>query len=92
MIAVCAVGPSQDDISPLWRLPARRDDHIEGHGRGVVVTAIGERRRAARGGARLDTRALVVFFALAYALSWTWAIPLAAAHQVVRREIGRAHV
>jgi len=52
------------------------------------VTAIGERRRAARDSSRLDTRALVVFFALAYALSWTWAIPLAAAHLVVRRGVG----
>ena len=52
------------------------------------MTAIGERRRAARDSSRLDTRALVVFFALAYALSWSWAIPLAAAHLVVRRGVG----
>ncbi len=53
-----------------------------------MVTAIGERRRAARGGPRLDVRALVVFFALAYALSWLWVIPLAAAHLVVQRGVG----
>jgi len=52
------------------------------------MTAIGERQRAPRGGSGLDTRALVVFFALAYTLSWSWAIPLAAAHQVVRRGVG----
>jgi len=42
----------------------------------------------ARGGSRLDVRALLVFFALAYGLSWSWLIPLAAAHQVVRRSAG----
>jgi uncharacterized protein len=52
------------------------------------VTAIGERTRQARRGARLDVKALVVFFALAYALSWSWVIPLAAAHLVVRRGVG----
>jgi CAAX protease family protein len=52
------------------------------------MTAIGERHRAARGGTRLDVRALVAFFALAYALSWSWLIPLAAAHEVVRRGVG----
>lgn len=30
----------------------------------------------------------MVFFALAYALSWSWVIPLAAAQQVVRRGVG----
>ena len=39
-------------------------------------------------GPRLDVRALVVFFALAYALSWSWAIPLAAAHLIVLRGEG----
>ena len=52
------------------------------------MTAIGARHRAARGGSGLDVRALVVFFALAYALSWSWAIPLAAAQLVVRRGVG----
>jgi uncharacterized protein len=52
------------------------------------MTAIGERTRRARRGARLDVKALVVFFALAYALSWSWVIPLAAAHEVVRRGVG----
>ena len=52
------------------------------------MTAIGERSQAARGGLRLDVRALVVFFVLAYVLSWSWAIPLAAAHLVVRRGEG----
>ena len=52
------------------------------------MTVIGERQRAAAGGSRLDTRALVVFFVLAYALSWSWVIPLAAAHEVVRRGAG----
>lgn len=49
------------------------------------MTAIGERPRQARVGPRLDARALVAFFALAYALSWSWAFPLAAAHLVVLR-------
>jgi len=52
------------------------------------MTAIGERHRAARRGSGLDVRALVVFFVLAYALSWLWVIPLAAAHEVVRRGVG----
>ena len=52
------------------------------------MTAIGERPRQARVGPRLDVRALVVFFALAYALSWSWAFPLAAAHLVVLRGEG----
>jgi len=52
------------------------------------MTATGERRVESRGGSRLDVRALVVFSALAYGLSWSWLIPLAAAHQVVRRGEG----
>src|SRR5271166_1217914 len=52
------------------------------------MTAIGERRRQAPIGPRLDVRALVVFVALAYALSWAWAFPLAAAHLVVLRGAG----
>ena len=52
------------------------------------MTAIGGRQRVARGASRLDTRALVGFFVLAYALSWLWVIPLAAAHLVVQRGVG----
>ena len=52
------------------------------------MTATGERLRSVPGGSRLDVRALAVFFTLAYALSWSWAIPLAAAHQIVRRGEG----
>jgi uncharacterized protein len=52
------------------------------------MTAIGERRQETRSGSRFDAKALVAFFALAYALSWSWAIPLAAAHVVVRRGEG----
>jgi uncharacterized protein len=52
------------------------------------MTAIDERSRAARGGSRLDVKAMVVFFVLAYVLSWSWVIPLAAAHLVVRRGVG----
>ena len=52
------------------------------------MTAIGERSRAARGGSRLDVKAVVVFFVLAYVLSWSWAVPLAAAQLVVRRGVG----
>jgi hypothetical protein len=52
------------------------------------MTATGERSRAARGGSRLDVKAVVVFFVLAYVLSWSWVIPLAAAHLVVRRSVG----
>jgi uncharacterized protein len=52
------------------------------------MTVTREQPQQARGGSRLDVRALVVFFALAYALSWSWAVPLAATHQVVRRGEG----
>jgi membrane protease YdiL (CAAX protease family) len=52
------------------------------------MTVIGEQPRQARVGPRLDVKALVVFFALAYALSWSWAFPLAAAHLVVFRGEG----
>jgi hypothetical protein len=52
------------------------------------MTAIGERSREARRGSRLDVKALVGFFTLAYALSWSWAIPIAAADLVVRRGVG----
>jgi CAAX protease family protein len=52
------------------------------------MTAIDERRHPARMGPRLDVKALVVFFALAYALSWSWAFPLVAAHLVVLRGAG----
>ena len=52
------------------------------------MTAIGERSRGARRGSRLDVKALVAFFALSYALSWSWVIPLAEAHLVVRRGVG----
>lgn len=36
--------------------------------------------RPAQGAPRFALRALVAFFALAYALSWSWALSLAAAH------------
>lgn len=49
------------------------------------MAATSARMRSAQGAERLDRRALVAYFALAYALSWSWAIPLAAAHQVVHR-------
>jgi uncharacterized protein len=49
------------------------------------MAATSARMRSAQGAERLDRMALVAFFALAYALSWSWAIPLAAAHQVVHR-------
>ena len=52
------------------------------------MTATGQRPREVRGRSRLDVRALVAFFALAYALSWVWAIPLATSHLVVRRGEG----
>jgi membrane protease YdiL (CAAX protease family) len=35
-----------------------------------------------------DSKALLAFFALAYALSWAWVVPLALAHQLVRRGDG----
>ena len=44
-------------------------------GPGVVMTVIGEQPRQAHASPRLDVRALVAFFALAYALSWSWVIP-----------------
>ena len=52
------------------------------------MTAVRERARPARGGPRLDVKALIAFFVLAYALSWSWGIPMAAAHLVVRRGEG----
>lgn len=52
------------------------------------MTAIGERSRQVGGGPRLDVRALAAFFMLAYVLSRSWVIPLAAAHEVVRRGAG----
>src|SRR6266511_848538 len=53
--------------------------------RGTIRRA-GGRRRAA--GAAPETGALLAFFALAYALSWAWVVPLALTHQVVRRGDG----
>jgi membrane protease YdiL (CAAX protease family) len=53
-----------------------------------VVTAIGERTQQTCGGSQLNVQALVVFFVLAYALSWSWVIPLAAVHETVRRGVG----
>ncbi len=52
------------------------------------MTTTGKQLRSPPAGSRLDVRALVVFFALAYALSWSWAIPLAAAQEIVRRGVG----
>jgi uncharacterized protein len=44
--------------------------------------------RPPRATPQFDFRALLAFFALAYMLSWSWAISLAATHQVVRRGSG----
>lgn len=54
----------------------------------MAVTLTGEQSPAARIGPRLDVKALVAFFVLAYVLSWSWVLPLAAAHQVVHRGAG----
>src|ERR1044071_3986510 len=54
----------------------------------IVMTAIDEHPPQARAGSRLEVRALVVYFALAYGLSWLWVIPLAAGQLVVRRGEG----
>ena len=51
------------------------------------MTAIGQRPPQVGGGPRLDVRALTAFFLLAYALSWAWVIPIAVAHEVVRRGV-----
>ena len=48
------------------------------------MTAIGE-RLPARGRSRLNVAALLCFFGLAYGLSWSWVIPLAAGHLIVRQ-------
>jgi CAAX protease family protein len=45
-------------------------------------------RGGPRPGTRLNVKALAVYFVLAYALSWAWAIPLAAVHLVVRQGQG----
>ena len=52
------------------------------------MAAVRERARPAHGGSRLDGKALIAFFALTYALSWSWGIPLAVTHLVVRRGDG----
>jgi CAAX protease family protein len=56
------------------------------------MPATGLRSQAARDGslpaARLDVKALIAFFVLAYAVSWSWAVPLAAVHLVVRQGQG----
>jgi uncharacterized protein len=58
----------------------------------IVMAAAGVRSQPVQGGpragGRLDAKALAAFFALAYALSCSWAIPLVAAHQVVLRGEG----
>jgi uncharacterized protein len=51
------------------------------------MTAIDERPPQVGGGPRLNVRALVAFFVLAYALSWSWLIPMAVVHEVVRRGV-----
>jgi membrane protease YdiL (CAAX protease family) len=48
----------------------------------------GERALAAPPGRQVRTGRLIAFFALAYILSWSWVVPLAAAHQVVQRGSG----
>ncbi len=53
-----------------------------------MTAATGELSREAPSRSRLDVKALVAFFALAYALSWSWAIPLGVAHLIVRRGEG----
>jgi uncharacterized protein len=53
-----------------------------------MMAATGARMQSAQGAARIDLKALAAFFALAYVLSWSWVIPLAAAHQVVHRGAG----
>ena len=44
-----------------------------------------ERTPEASPGRRFSPGALAAFFTLAYLLSWSWVVPLAAAHQVVDR-------
>ena len=44
-----------------------------------------ERTPEASPGRRFSPGALAAFFTLAYLLSWSWVVPLAAAHQVVNR-------
>ena len=53
-----------------------------------MTTALGELPREAPTRSRLDVKALVVFFALAYVLSWLWAFPLAVADLIVLRGEG----
>jgi hypothetical protein len=55
------------------------------------MAALGAQAQPAQRAPRFDLRALVAFFALAYALSWSWALSLAAVNLVVRRGRGLAH-
>lgn len=77
--------PGQEDLRRFLRLPVRREYRLDDLGPGVVVTVIGDQPRQAQAGPRLDVRALITFFALAYALSWSWVFPIAAAHLAVLR-------
>lgn len=52
------------------------------------MAALGAQAQPAQRAPRFDLRALVAFFALAYALSWSWALSLAAVNLVVRRGAG----
>lgn len=52
------------------------------------MSATAERSRHVPSARRPDTKAMIAFLVLAYALSWFWAVPLAVDHMVVRRGEG----
>jgi CAAX protease family protein len=49
----------------------------------ATSTRTGQDLRRARAAPHSGRRALIAYFALAYALSWSWIIPLAVTHQVI---------
>jgi len=57
------------------------------------MPAIAERPRHVPSVRRPETKAMIAFFVLAYALSWIWVVPLAVDHMIVRRgEVWPTHL
>ena len=54
----------------------------------MTITRTKPEQHEARRPLRASSRALIAYFVLAYALSWSWLIPLAVTHQVVHQGQG----